>query len=99
MAGMQRQSAEATRGIGEPHERGVEGAGKPDERREAWLMSWTDELPLELWIEPGSDPITGWLSQPGRGRQRFGGWVELTAAIESARRELAGASRGGVDQG
>ena len=99
MAGMQRQSAGATRRIGEPHEWGVERMGESHERREAWLMSWTDELPLELWIEPGSDPITGWLSQPGRGRQRLGGWVELTAAIESARRELAGAGRGGADQG
>jgi hypothetical protein len=55
-------------------------------------MALAEELPLELWIEPGSEPIAGWLGHPGGERQTFGGWVELTAAIESARRELAGAS-------
>jgi hypothetical protein len=55
-------------------------------------MAFVEELPLELWIEPGSEPIAGWLGQPGGERQAFGGWVELTAAIESARRELAGPS-------
>jgi hypothetical protein len=51
-------------------------------------MSLCKELPLELWIEPGSEPIAGWLGHPGGERQRFGGWVELTAAIETARVEL-----------
>ncbi len=57
-------------------------------------MPLATELPLELWIEPGSEPIAGWLAQPGRERQRFGGWVELTAAIETARVELARAAAG-----
>jgi hypothetical protein len=52
-------------------------------------MSVPDELRLELWIEPGSEPIAGWLAHPGGERQRFGGWVELTAAIETVRVELA----------
>jgi hypothetical protein len=57
-------------------------------------MALAEELPLELWIEPGSEPIAGWLAQPGGERQPFGGWVELTAAIESARRELGAAPAG-----
>ena len=55
--------------------------------------------PLELWIEPGSEPIAGWLAYPGGERQPFGGWVELTAAIETARRELADAAHGANERG
>jgi len=57
-------------------------------------MTLAEALPLELWIEPGSEPIAGWLAHPGGERQPFGGWVELTAAIESARHELTGDVRG-----
>jgi hypothetical protein len=62
-------------------------------------MSVAEELPLELWIEPGSEPIVGWLAYRGGERQPFGGWVELTAAIESARRELAGPVNGTGERG
>jgi hypothetical protein len=62
-------------------------------------MSLAEKGPLELWIEPGSEPITGWLVHPGGERQSFGGWVELTAAIETVRRELAGAGMGASEHG
>ena len=61
-------------------------------------MSVPDDSRLELWIEPGSEPIAGWLAQPGQERQRFGGWVELTAAIETARVELALAASGSHEE-
>lgn len=61
-------------------------------------MALANDSPLELWIEPGSEPIAGWLAQPGRERQRFGGWVELTAAIETARVELTLAAAGNHEQ-
>ncbi len=73
------------------------GAPGATDQGQRWLMSIADKTPLELWIEPGSEPITGWLAHPGGERQAFGGWVELTAAIEMARRELAGATNGSGD--
>ena len=91
---MPSQVAGAGDGIGEPDESRHGGTAGGYEQREDRLMSLSKELPLELWIEPGSEPITGWLAQPGRERQRFGGWVELTAAIETARIELAHAAAG-----
>ncbi len=44
---------------------------------------------LELWIDPDSEPISGWVASGDGEREEFGGWVELTAVIESARRALA----------
>jgi hypothetical protein len=44
---------------------------------------------LELWIDPDSEPISGWVASGGREREEFGGWVELTAVIETARQALA----------
>ena len=41
---------------------------------------------LDLAIDIGSDPITGSLTVPGREPRRFQGWIELTEAIEAARR-------------
>jgi hypothetical protein len=42
---------------------------------------------IQLWIDPDSEPICGWVAAGDRERQEFAGWVELTAAIESARLE------------
>ncbi|MBV8940806.1 MAG: hypothetical protein JO240_03635 [Solirubrobacterales bacterium] len=43
---------------------------------------------IELQIEPDSEPICGWVASEGGERMEFAGWVELTAAIESARQQL-----------
>ncbi len=43
---------------------------------------------LELWIDPDSEPISGWVAAGDGEREEFGGWVELTAVIESARQAL-----------
>ena len=48
-----------------------------------------DRVHLELWIDPDSEPISGWVAGSDGEREQFGGWVELTAAIESARRQLS----------
>ena len=47
---------------------------------------------LELWIDPDSDPISGWVVAEEGERDGFAGWVELTAAIETARRQLSSAA-------
>jgi hypothetical protein len=84
-------------GIGGAHEgHGHEAAA---DQGDGWLMRLADMNPLELWIEPGSEPIAGWLTHPNGERQAFGGWVELTAAIEMARRELAGATSAPGERG
>jgi hypothetical protein len=48
---------------------------------------------VELWIDPDSEPISGWVAAGDREREEFGGWVELTAVIESARRTLVHADQ------
>jgi hypothetical protein len=48
---------------------------------------------LELSIEIESDPITGSLVVGADARQCFRGWMELVAAIESARQVPAGVAR------
>lgn len=40
---------------------------------------------MQLSIEVGSDPITGSVSVGAGAPQQFSGWIELVAAIESAR--------------
>jgi hypothetical protein len=40
---------------------------------------------MRLSIEIGSDPIAGSLSVDAGASQAFSGWIELVAAIESAR--------------
>ena len=44
---------------------------------------------IELWIDPDSEPISGWVALEDGEREEFGGWVELTAAIETARQQLS----------
>jgi hypothetical protein len=48
---------------------------------------------MQLSIEIGSDPISGSVTVEPGGPQQFSGWIELVAAIESARDK--GASSGG----
>lgn len=48
-------------------------------------MSKTAELMLTIDVE--SDPISGSVSATGVEARPFTGWIELVAAIESARRE------------
>ena len=38
-------------------------------------------LHLELDLEPGAEPIAGWLTTP-TGRRAFSGYLELLAALE-----------------
>lgn len=41
---------------------------------------------LVLVIQPGSDPIRGWVALPDDGPlEPFTGWIELTGRIEAAR--------------
>jgi hypothetical protein len=40
---------------------------------------------LQLAIDVDSDPITGSVSDGSQGAQPFTGWMELVAAIETAR--------------
>jgi hypothetical protein len=47
---------------------------------------------VKLAIEIGSDPIAGSVTVGTGAPQRFSGWIELVAAIESARH--AGATNG-----
>jgi hypothetical protein len=49
---------------------------------------------VELSIEIGSDPIRGAFSVGGDAPKQFRGWIELVAAIESARH----AAPGGVEE-
>jgi hypothetical protein len=44
---------------------------------------------LHLWIEPGSDPISGSVELAGREPVQFRGWIDLVAAIEHARSSVA----------
>jgi hypothetical protein len=46
---------------------------------------------LQLAIELDSDPITGSVSDGGQSAQPFTGWIELVAAIETARAASDGA--------
>ena len=46
---------------------------------------------IQLWIDPDSEPISGWVIAADGEREEFAGWVELTAAIETARQQLAAA--------
>lgn len=50
---------------------------------------------MSLSIEVGSDPISGSLSVDAGAPQRFRGWIELVAAIES----LRGKTSVGGDEG
>jgi hypothetical protein len=52
-----------------------------------------DTAHLELSIEVGSDPITGFVSNASYSSRPFSGWIELVGAIEAAR--SAGAGSGG----
>jgi hypothetical protein len=47
----------------------------------------SDTAHLELAIDVESDPISGSVSGASREERRFTGWIELVAAIESARRD------------
>ena len=40
---------------------------------------------IRLWINSDSEPICGWVAEGDGEREEFAGWVELTAAIETAR--------------
>jgi hypothetical protein len=42
--------------------------------------------PLQLYLDSESDPISGALIHADGRRQRFSGWIELTAVLEEARR-------------
>jgi hypothetical protein len=44
---------------------------------------------LQLWIDPDSEPICGWVATEDGEPEQFAGWVELTAAIETARLQLS----------
>jgi hypothetical protein len=48
-------------------------------------IACTARITLEL--EPGADPIRGWIEHAGGGRQPFWGWLELS---EELRRVAAG---------
>ena len=50
---------------------------------------------MQLSIEIESEPITGSVTLGAGAPQHFSGWIELVAAIESARH--AGASLGGEE--
>jgi|GEM_PF-5082241 len=50
---------------------------------------------MQLAIEIDSDPIAGSVSVGAGAPQRFSGWIELVAVIESARRA---ASAGGEEK-
>lgn len=45
---------------------------------------------MQLSIEVGSDPIAGSVSVDAGAPERFRGWIELVAAIESARHTASG---------
>jgi hypothetical protein len=47
---------------------------------------------IQLWIDPDSEPICGWVASDNGEREEFAGWVELTAAIETARQQLSRAA-------
>lgn len=40
---------------------------------------------LQIEIDPGSDPISGKITEIASGARAFQGWLELTEAIEGAR--------------
>jgi hypothetical protein len=48
---------------------------------------------VELSIEIGSDPIRGAFSVEAGAPQQFRGWIELVAAIESARHAAPGGAQ------
>jgi hypothetical protein len=48
---------------------------------------------IQLWIDPDSDPICGWMAAEDGEREEFAGWVELTAAIETARQQVTHAAQ------
>jgi hypothetical protein len=62
-------------------------------------MTFDEGVHVELWIDPDSEPISGWVEAGNGKREAFGGWVELTAAIETARRELSCAAPGSSERG
>jgi hypothetical protein len=49
-------------------------------------MGHCSSAQLLLAIDFASEPITGSVSIDGQSSRRFNGWIELTAAIEAARR-------------
>jgi hypothetical protein len=62
-------------------------------------MMGHDAVHLELWIDPDSEPISGWVVMEDGERVEFGGWVELTAAIEAARQHLSSAAPRTAERG
>ena len=54
---------------------------------------------LLLAIDLASEPITGSVSVEGQSSRRFNGWIELTAAIEAARRSRPKGGRDGGNPG
>jgi hypothetical protein len=45
-------------------------------------------LELTLWIDRGSDPVSGRLRERGAGAREFCGWIELIALLENTRRRV-----------
>lgn len=62
-------------------------------------MTPDESVHLELWIDHDSEPISGWVASGHGKREPFAGWVELTAAIETARRELSSAAPCSAESG
>jgi hypothetical protein len=51
-----------------------------------------ERVHLELWIDSDSEPISGCVIAQDSEEEDFAGWVELTAAIETARQHVSGAT-------
>ncbi len=49
------------------------------------MLSVTRAAQMQLSIDIGSEPITGSVTVDSGVTQQFSGWIELVAAIESAR--------------
>ena len=45
---------------------------------------------VSIDLEPGREPVCGWLTGPGRGVVRFEGLLNLVALLDAARRPVAG---------
>jgi hypothetical protein len=44
-------------------------------------MSTASNARITIELEPGADPIRGWIEHAGAGRQPFWGWLELSEEL------------------
>lgn len=52
-------------------------------------MNASGALRVLIDLDPGTERLSGWLTEPDGHRQWFGGWLELASGMERIRRQVS----------